>query len=173
MRRGLSISWILKIYILVLDGFSPNVYLKKLFYHGKANWKFSACRYPIGGINFYYLNGEPVAREAGGGFNKKAIKKSPKMQIVRDFNSEFGHASHVSKFFRRVLFPFYYGWDNPNFHWELLSMFLKLRDLDVVNKRGAHRASQGAIRRRVRKYCVSLNIRPIYVWLWFCLFVLR
>lgn len=60
----------------------------------------------IGGINFYYLNGEPIAREAGGGFNKKAIKKSPKMQIVRDFNSEFGHASHVSKFFRRVLFPF-------------------------------------------------------------------
>lgn len=114
----------------------------------------------IGGINFYYLNGEPIAREAGGGFNKKAIKKSPKMQIVRDFNSEFGHASHVSKFFRRVLFPFYYGWDNPNFHWELLSMFLKLRDLDVMNKRGARRASQGANTQEGKKILREFEYTP-------------
>uniref|UniRef100_UPI00404A21B5 hypothetical protein n=1 Tax=Gelidibacter sp. TaxID=2018083 RepID=UPI00404A21B5 len=44
----------------------------------------------IGGVNFYYLNGKPVARAAGGGFNEKAIKTKKSMQRVRENGSEFG-----------------------------------------------------------------------------------
>ena len=38
----------------------------------------------LGGINFYYRKGVPTARAAGGGFNRRAIKTSPRMVRVRD-----------------------------------------------------------------------------------------
>jgi len=63
----------------------------------------------IGGINFYYLNGKPVARAAGGGFNGKAIKTKSRMQRVLENASEFGHCSKVNKAFRMALRPFYAG----------------------------------------------------------------
>ena len=57
----------------------------------------------IGGVNFYYLNGQPIARRAGGGFNGKAIKTKASMHRVRENASEFGHCSKVNKVFRHAL----------------------------------------------------------------------
>ena len=144
---------------LVETVFSRNVYLKDYFIMAKQRGKYPLVG-TIGGINFYYLNGEPIARIAGGGFTSEAIKNSPNMQIVRDYNSEFGHASHISKFFRRALIPFYYDWDNRNFHWELLPLFMKLKDLDHVNERGKRRVSEGANTQEGKKILREFEYTP-------------
>ena len=97
----------------------------------------------IGGINFYYLNGKPVARGAGGGFNGKAIKTKASMQRVRENGSEFGHCSNVNKAFRMGLQPFYTQHSFTFFHSRLMTLFTQLKALDAVNARGERRVSQG------------------------------
>lgn len=97
----------------------------------------------LGGINFYYLNGKPVARKAGGGFNGKAIRNHANMQRVRENGSEFGHCSIVNKTFRAALRPFYKGHTFTSFHSRLLGMFTQLKDLDGINKRGERCVGNG------------------------------
>ncbi|WP_133240862.1 hypothetical protein [Marixanthomonas spongiae] len=97
----------------------------------------------IGGINFYYLNGKPIARRAGGGFNGKAIKEKASMQRVRENGSEFGHCSRVNKAFRLGLRPFYAGHTFTHFHSRLMKLFTRLKDLDTVNERGKRRVGTG------------------------------
>ena len=97
----------------------------------------------IGGINFYYLNGKPVARQAGGGFNGKAIKTKASMQRVRENASEFGHCSGVNKAFREALIPFYKGYTFTHFHSRLMRLFSKLKNMDLVNKRGERLVANG------------------------------
>jgi hypothetical protein len=97
----------------------------------------------IGGINFYYLNGKPVARKAGGGFNGKAIKTKASMQRVRENGSEFGHCSAVNKVFRMALRPFYQGFKFTYFHSRLMTLFTRLKDLDAVHERGKRVVFEG------------------------------
>lgn len=97
----------------------------------------------IGGINFYYLNGKPVARRAGGGFNGKAIKTKASMQRVRENGSEFGQCSQVNKAFRQALRPFYKGYTFTYFHSRLMGLFTQLKDLDLVGTRGNRVVSEG------------------------------
>lgn len=98
----------------------------------------------IGGINFYYLNGKPVARRAGGGFNGKSIKTKASMQRVRENSSEFGHCSKVNKVFRKALLSFYKGYRFTHFHSRLMTLFTQLKDLDTVNERGKRVVFEGA-----------------------------
>lgn len=97
----------------------------------------------LGGINFYYLNGKPVARMAGGGFNGKAIKTKASMQRVRENGSEFGRCSEVNKAFRQALRPFYKGYTFTHLHSRLMGLFTKLKDLDVGHTRGNRVVSGG------------------------------
>ena len=97
----------------------------------------------IGGINFYYLNGKPIARRAGGGFNSKAIKTKASMHRVRENASEFGHCSKVNKMFRHSLMPFYAGHRFTFFHSRLMRLFTNLKDLDTHNARGRRRVARG------------------------------
>ncbi len=97
----------------------------------------------VGGINFYYLKGKPVARMAGGGFNGKAIKTKASMQRVRENGSEFGHCSRVNKAFRIALREFYKGYRFTNFHSKLMGLFTKLKDLDSTGVRGERKVAQG------------------------------
>lgn len=99
----------------------------------------------LGGINFYYLNGKPVARKAGGGFNGKAIKNKASMQRVRENSSEFGNCSRVNKVFREALRPFYKAYKFTFFHSRLMGLFTKLKDLDTINKRGERSVGQGVV----------------------------
>ena len=98
----------------------------------------------LGGINFYYLNGKPVARVAGGGFNGKAIKTKASMRRVRENGSEFGHCSRVNKAFRLALRPFYKGHTFTHFHSRLMGLFTALKDLDAVHERGKRMVYEGA-----------------------------
>jgi len=97
----------------------------------------------LGGINFYYLNGKPIARKAGGGFNGTAIKNKASMHRVRENSSEFGHCSEVNKVFRYALRPFYKGYRFTHFHSRLMGLFTKLKDLDATNKRGEREVGYG------------------------------
>ena len=97
----------------------------------------------IGGINFYYLNGKPVARVAGGGFNGAAIKTKKSMERVRENASEFGSCSRVNKVFRQSLRPFYNNHRFTFFHSRLMSLFTNLKKLDADSARGARRVFKG------------------------------
>lgn len=97
----------------------------------------------IGGINFYYLNGKPVARRAGGGFNGKAIKSKKSMKRVRENSSEFGQCSLVNKAFREALYPFYKKHRFTYLHSRLMGLFVRLKNLDLVSKRGKRVVANG------------------------------
>jgi len=97
----------------------------------------------IGGVNFYYLNGKPVARRAGGGFNGNAIKSKKSMKRVRENSSEFGHCSQVNKAFREALRPFYKKHRFTYLHSRLMGLFSRLKNLDLVSKRGKRVVANG------------------------------
>ena len=97
----------------------------------------------LGGVNYYYLNGKPVARKSGGGFNGKAIKTKASMQRVRENGREFGHCSGVNKVFRQALRPFYVGYTFTHFHSRLMGLFIALKDLDPTHERGNRVVAMG------------------------------
>lgn len=114
----------------------------------------------IGGINFYYLNGKPIARMAGGGFNAKAIKTKESMQRVRENGSEFGHCSRVNKVFRRALLPFYDNHKFTFFHSRLMTLFTGLKVLDAVNTRGQRRVAKGLDAVEGKRALMNFNYTP-------------
>ncbi len=114
----------------------------------------------IGGINFYYLNGKPVARAAGGGFNGKAIKTKASMQRVRENGSEFGHCSKVNKAFRMALRPFYNNHKFTFFHSRLMTMFTQLKTLDTNNERGKRRVADGVITAEGKRLLQDFKYTP-------------
>lgn len=97
----------------------------------------------LGGINFYYLNGKPVARKSGGGFSGKAIKTKASMQRVRENGREFGHCSGVNKVFRHALRPFYIGYTFTHFHSRLMGLFTTLKNMDLIHERGNRVVAMG------------------------------
>lgn len=123
----------------------------------------------IGGVNFYYLNGKPVARMAGGGFNGEAIKSKDSMQRVRENGSEFGHCSRVNKIFRQALRPVHNFHKFTFYHSRLMTLFTAIKDVDGINLRGERRVAEGmetATGRQLLqdfKYtpkCVPLHVFP-------------
>jgi len=90
----------------------------------------------IGGLNFYRLNGKEVVRTAGGGFNGKAIKKSPKMVRVRENMSEFGMVSRLNKEIRIALRPLFMHHKDGTLHYRLQTLLTKIKSLDEVSARG-------------------------------------
>lgn len=96
----------------------------------------------IGDINFYVINGVGYARKAGGGFNGKAIKSRKSMVRVRENGSEFGHCSGVKKKILAAFRPYVLKRER-GFHGNCMSMFLKLKSLDQVSKRGQRRVDIG------------------------------
>ncbi|HMC01603.1 MAG TPA: hypothetical protein VKN14_11265 [Flavobacteriaceae bacterium] len=114
----------------------------------------------IGGVNFYYLNGKPVARKAGGGFNGKAIKTKANMRRVRENSSEFGHCSEVNKVFRKALRPFYKGYKFTHFHSRLMTLFTQLKDLDTINQRGKRVVFEGVLTTEGLSFLKQFNYTP-------------
>lgn len=90
----------------------------------------------IGGVNFYYREGVPTARAAGGGFTKQAIKHGSNMVRVRESNNEFGMCAVVNKTFKQAIRPFLLGYKDGTLHSRLMQLFLKIKDCDVMSERG-------------------------------------
>jgi hypothetical protein len=90
----------------------------------------------IGEINFYTRKGVPLARAAGGGFNGDAIKTKDSMVRVRENFSEFRGCMQSVQFFKMGLQPFLRSFKDGTLHQRLVSLFTKLKDLDLVSGRG-------------------------------------
>lgn len=90
----------------------------------------------IGGVNFYYREGVPTARAAGGGFTKQAIKHGSNMVRVRESNNEFGMCAVVNKTFKQAIRPFLLGYKDGTLHSRLMQLFLKIKDCDMISERG-------------------------------------
>jgi hypothetical protein len=90
----------------------------------------------IGGINFYQLKGETIGRKAGGGFNGDAIKTKDSMVRVRENGSEFKGCMQSVSFFKMGLQSFLCRFKDGTLHQRLVSLFTKLKDLDLVSARG-------------------------------------
>lgn len=97
----------------------------------------------LGGINFYYRKGVPIARMAGGGFTRQAIKTSPNMKRVREQNSEFAHCSRVNKIFKQALQTLLVDYTDGTLHSRLMRLFLQIKDMDGVSARGARSVWEG------------------------------
>ena len=114
----------------------------------------------IGGINFYYRKGELIARKAGGGFNGKAIKKSPTMVRVREQNHEFANCSKVNKAFKYSILDLFSGHKDGTLHSRLMALFLKLKTLDSTNKRGERAVNNGVQTPMGKKFLKDFNFTP-------------
>ncbi|GGG52132.1 hypothetical protein [Bizionia arctica] len=97
----------------------------------------------IGDINFFITTGKGFLRKAGGGFNGEKIRTSPRFVRVRENASEFGKSSRLKKQFRLALMPFFHGIKNKPFHSKMMQLFLEMKDLDPVSRRGERHANQG------------------------------
>ncbi|MBU8883514.1 hypothetical protein KSK37_10505 [Kaistella sp. DKR-2] len=95
------------------------------------------------GINYYFREGEPLTRRAGGGFSRKNIKESPNMETVRKSNTEFAHCSKVNKAFKLALQPYLSGYKDGTFHSRLMQLFLNIKDCNSVSERGNRKVSKG------------------------------
>ncbi len=96
----------------------------------------------IDGIIFYKLNGIDIARRQSG-FTKEAIKNSPRMDRVRDNNSEFGDTSSVKKIFKDSLRPFFGNQKDGTLHSRMMSLFMQIKDCDGTSDRGKRRVAIG------------------------------
>ena len=99
----------------------------------------------LGGVNFYYRKGKPVARKAGGGFNGKAIKTKPSMVRVRENSSEFGNCSKVKSAFRFALAPFLSYYKDGTLHGRMMHLFQEIKKFDTSSVRGARTVGNGIL----------------------------
>ncbi|MCX2681073.1 hypothetical protein OOZ15_14060 [Galbibacter sp. EGI 63066] len=114
----------------------------------------------IDGVNFYYRKGVPVARKAGGGFNKEAIKKSPKMERVRENSSEFGLCSRTKKVFKDSLYPFLQHHKDPTLHGRMMKVFQQIKTCDSASERGKRRVGKGLETDRGRQLLKDFSFTP-------------
>src|SRR5690606_39309197 len=82
------------------------------------------------GINYYIRNGKQCQRKAGGGFTSKSIKNNPKMQGIRDRNTEMALCSKFNAEFKLALFPFLKEIKDGTLHERLMQVFMKIRTMD-------------------------------------------
>lgn len=97
----------------------------------------------LGGINYYFLEGEALARSAGGGFTREAIKKGENMVKIRENNREFAACSKVNRTFKAALQPLLSGYKDGTLHSRLMRLFLKVKDSDLISGRGNRSVYQG------------------------------
>ena len=114
----------------------------------------------LGGINFYKRKGVAVARKAGGGFTREAIKNKPSMQRVRENSSEFGRCSTVKKAFRLGLLPFLHAVKDGGLHGRMMRLFQQIKVLDTVNTRGKRTVAQGMTTAMGRKLLRDFAFTP-------------
>lgn len=121
------------------------------------------------GINYYLRNGKQCQRKAGGGFTRESIKSNPKMQGIRDRNTEMGACSKFNADFKSALFPFLKEITDGTLHERLMKLFMKIRRLDGTAE--GHRTAGAGLRsdtgRRLLsdfKFTAGPNTRDILSW---------
>ncbi len=115
----------------------------------------------MGGINFYFSAGMPLARSAGGGFTRKAIKESPRMEAVRQSNREFAACSLVNKAFKQALQPFLLPNKDGTLHRRLMQLFLRIKDKDPAAEKGSRTVAGGLTTAEGRQLLREFNFLPV------------
>jgi hypothetical protein len=92
------------------------------------------------GVNYYFRKGEPLAREAGGGFSSDSIKKHPRIKENAD---EFGLVSRAKKLVRLGLHPFLADYADVTLHSRMMTLFQQIKVLDTVSDRGQRTFENG------------------------------
>jgi len=82
------------------------------------------------GINYYMRKGKQCQRKAGGGFTRESIKNNPKMQGIRNRNTEMAECSKFNAEFKSALFPFLKEIKDGTLHERLMELFMGIRHLD-------------------------------------------
>lgn len=113
-----------------------------------------------GEVNFYYRQGKPTQRKGGGGFTSESIKNSPKMQGIRDNNSEFGHCSRIKKHFMEALMPFFGENTDGTLHGRLMKLFMAIKDLDEESAKGQRTISRGMDTATGRRWMKDFAFTP-------------
>lgn len=114
----------------------------------------------LGDLNFYYRKGKPVARQAGGGFTSKAVRKSPKMVRVRENGSEFGMVSKAKKLVRLGIGIFLKDAADATLHGRMMRLFQQIKELDTISVRGQRSFQNGLATDAGRLLLQRFDITP-------------
>ncbi|KPE50989.1 hypothetical protein [Chryseobacterium indologenes] len=98
----------------------------------------------VGDLVFYSLNGKNVVRKKSG-FNKKAFKKSPSYEKVRQNSSEFGHCSKAGKLIRSCINGYIKEAGDPLLYQSFAKLMTDIKDLDTVSERGKRSVEKGLL----------------------------
>lgn len=96
----------------------------------------------VGDLVFYTLNGKNVVRKKSG-FNKKAFKKDPSYEKVRQNSSEFGHCSKMGKIIRNSLDIFLKESGDALLYQKFARLMTEIKDLDIISGRGKRTVENG------------------------------
>lgn len=96
----------------------------------------------VGDLVFYTLNGKNVVRKKSG-FNKKAFKKNPSYEKVRQNSSEFGHCSKMGKIIRNSLDIYLKESGDTLLYQKFARLMTEIKDLDTTSERGKRTVEEG------------------------------
>lgn len=96
----------------------------------------------VGDLVFYTLNGKNVVRKKSG-FNKKAFKKDPSYEKVRQNSSEFGHCSKMGKTIRKSLDLYLKESGDTLLYQKFARLMTEIKDLDTISERGKRTVANG------------------------------
>ncbi|BAP31494.1 uncharacterized protein CHSO_2457 [Chryseobacterium sp. StRB126] len=96
----------------------------------------------VGDLVFYTLNGKNVVRKKSG-FNKKAFKKDPSYEKVRQNSSEFGHCSKTGKIIRNSLDIYLKETGDTLLYQRFAKLMTEIKDLDIISGRGKRTVENG------------------------------
>jgi hypothetical protein len=96
----------------------------------------------VGDLVFYTLNGKNVVRKKSG-FNKKAFKKDPSYEKVRQNSSEFGHCSKMGKTIRKSLDLYLKESGDALLYQKFARLMTEIKDLDTISERGKRTVANG------------------------------
>ncbi|MBP2617538.1 hypothetical protein [Chryseobacterium jejuense] len=96
----------------------------------------------VGDLVFYTLNGKNVVRKKSG-FNKKAFKKDPSYEKVRQNSSEFGHCSKTGKIIRNSLDIYLKETGDTLLYQRFAKLMTEIKDLDIISERGKRTVENG------------------------------
>lgn len=96
----------------------------------------------VGDLVFYTLNGKNVVRKKSG-FNKKAFKKDPSYEKVRQNSSEFGHCSKTGKIIRKSLDLYLKEAGDALLYQKFAKLMTEIKNLDTTSERGKRTVEKG------------------------------
>lgn len=96
----------------------------------------------VGGLVFYTLNGKNVVRKKSG-FNKKAFKKDPSYEKVRQNSTEFGHCSKTGKIIRNSLELYLKETGDALLYQSFTKLMTEIKSLDTISERGKRNVGNG------------------------------